>query len=289
MANTPTLYHWALVDKTGKTRLTCTAKEDLASALAEFKHLRLGHHIPEGWSAIKRGHLTPVDRHKDKMETSGPRKLQVFDRVKRINTANGEMVPVGSTGTIVSEEIHVTLLVVMWDHIPDYTGNLRHCDPKNLELIQEPKKDEPNNVVTKALHQRIAELEKERDSAHREFADLHQRARRAEQLVEAETAANQNAIGRLRDLESMRDQLRVILNVPLGTSLITAAEATKAKLDETRGFLDSASKERDDALDLIEKIRALLIVEELGRLDQNVSVGDMIRIELGIKFGECPF
>lgn len=57
MTPTPTLYRWALLDKAGKTRMTCE-KEKRSHAKAQFEFDR-GRAIPKGWKIVNRGPAKP--------------------------------------------------------------------------------------------------------------------------------------------------------------------------------------------------------------------------------------
>lgn len=86
---------------------------------------------------------TPVDN----ASTRKPGEFRVGDRVRRINSANTELVPVGSIGTVLClENTGYASVKVNWDHCPsqdDFQG-IRNF-PRNLEVIA------TNNTVREQL------------------------------------------------------------------------------------------------------------------------------------------
>ena len=124
---TPTLYRWALLDKSGKNRGSSTAATKAAAQVnildqrQEIHGRRIS--IPKGWTIVKRGPVKdgetvtnlqagPLTIHKAKVTedepttsyipTTTPRPFQVGDRVERVG--HELFVPVGSKGTVIASD-----------------------------------------------------------------------------------------------------------------------------------------------------------------------------------------
>lgn len=122
-----------------------------------------------------------------------------------------------------------------------------------------------------------------------ELSEQRVKCSEAEASLKVEQDANRAYREKLEDLEALRKILREKLGVSNGESLVAEVDRILAKVDEYREMLDNSALERESAREQIERIRSILIVESMGHLDQSLSVGDMIRMEVGIKFEQCTF
>jgi hypothetical protein len=147
---TMTLYHWALVDKKGKTRMTCEAPS-YKEARIELVNRR-GRFIPALWDIIKRGPVKTEAKpaHDSKPE---PRPFKVGDRVKISNAGHqkwgdGDDNPVDLVGTVDGSD--ETWIDVMWDNGWHNTYNA----PEQLELIEPaPDPPTPEELFAEAISQ----------------------------------------------------------------------------------------------------------------------------------------
>lgn len=217
MTKEPTLHRWALLDKNGKTRGTCTAPGRWRARL-EFKRMRNGRPLAEGWTIVDRG---PVDEsvqraadafHKTLAETK-PRAFQVGDRVMAGPLMNPlypwERHLEGIAGKV-TKRCSASRVMVGWDN-----GEKSNYEDKELSPAPQPKDEDEDPPITPLNKPtlRVPAYKAELDAARQEIATLKAEVERLTEVPPCPEDPNEAAIHRaaVKQSQETGEPFRVVL------------------------------------------------------------------------------
>ena len=144
-----TLYRWALVDKKGKTRMTCEAPDSVNAN--DILRKRRKQPFPTGWQVVDRGSVKSEAKPEPGTKPE-PIPFKVGDRVKISDTGHQKWGysadnPVGSFGTV--DSFDGLWIEVSWDN-----GCSNSYKTEHLELTEPaPDPPTPEELLAEAIIQ----------------------------------------------------------------------------------------------------------------------------------------
>jgi hypothetical protein len=99
MTKNSSLHRWALLDKSGKTRMTCEASTLKAAEGIIEADRRGGVPIPPGWRIVDQGPVEPEPKPEGKPSACP---FKVGDRVERTQSPGAQAINEGTTGEVVA-------------------------------------------------------------------------------------------------------------------------------------------------------------------------------------------